>query len=260
MQNDNSIHRFSKAAQGLAKNSLGIIALFIVLLYGFASLFTTFGAALTPEERMPLIYFLVIFPVLVLSVFAWLVRSHSEELFGPSDFKNEENYVKMQMSAVASLSAATVKDPSNSENQDVDRIIDLVQEAMGNEKNGNHADHILWVDDRPDNNIHERRAFEAVGLRFTLALSTDEAMQKLSQERFAAIISDMGRREGPREGYVLLDKIREEGDTTPLFFYASSNAPEHKKETADHGGQGCTNNAQELFQMVTRSVIRQRTA
>jgi hypothetical protein len=44
-------------------------------------------------------------------------------------------------------------------------------------------------------------------------------------------------------------------DQTPLFFYAASNAPEHKRETAEHGGQGCTNNAQELFAMVTRAVI-----
>jgi hypothetical protein len=65
----------------------------------------------------------------------------------------------------------------------------------------------------------------------------------------------MGRREGPREGYVLLDRLRAHGDGTPLFFYASSNSPEHKRETAQHGGQGCTNNAQELFEMVTRAVI-----
>jgi hypothetical protein len=54
---------------------------------------------------------------------------------------------------------------------------------------------------------------------------------------------------------VLLDRLRQQGDRTPLFFYASSNAPEHKRETQEHGGQGCTNNAQELFEMVTRAVI-----
>jgi len=99
-----------------------------------------------------------------------------------------------------------------------------------------------------------------VGLRFTLALSTDEAFEKLSQTKYAAIISDMGRREGPREGYMLLDRLRKEGDRTPLFFYASSNAPEHKRETREHGGQGCTNNARELFEMVTRAVIGRQVA
>ena len=74
------------------------------------------------------------------------------------------------------------------------------------------------------------------------------------------MISDMARREGPLEGYVLLDRLRQQGDQTPLFFYASSNAPEHRRETREHGGQGCTNNAQELFEMVTKAVIRRQTA
>ena len=56
--------------------------------------------------------------------------------------------------------------------------------------------YILWVDDCPDNNIYDRAAFEAMGFSFTLALSTKEALQILSVERFAAIISDMGRQRG----------------------------------------------------------------
>ena len=58
----------------------------------------------------------------------------------------------------------------------------------------------------------------------------------------------------------LLDRLRQEGDRTPLFFYAASNAPEHKRETREHGGQGCTNNGQELFEMVTRAVIKRQEA
>lgn len=53
------------------------------------------------------------------------------------------------------------------------------------------------VDDRPDNNTYERDAFESVGITFTLARSTAEALQVLGKDRFAAIISDMGRAEGP---------------------------------------------------------------
>lgn len=113
----------------------------------------------------------------------------------------------------------------------------------------------MWVDDRPDNNINERRAFEALGLRFTLALSTKEALQQISAQKFAAVISNMGRREGPREGYVLLDALRNQANEIPFFFYATSRAPEHVLETIEHGGQGCTNDAQELFQIVTKAII-----
>ena len=52
---------FGETAKGLARSPLGIIALFIVLVYGVASLVTTFAGALTTAERMPLIYFLVFF-------------------------------------------------------------------------------------------------------------------------------------------------------------------------------------------------------
>src|SRR4051794_40816634 len=94
---------FGSTATTLTRNPLGIIALFIVLVYGFASLVTAFPGALTDSQKTPLIYFLVIFPVLVLGVFTWRVIRHSGKLFAPADFRDEENYVKMQLSAVASL-------------------------------------------------------------------------------------------------------------------------------------------------------------
>ena len=256
------LRNFGETAKGLARNPLGIIALFIVLVYGFASLVTAFAGSFTAAERLPLIYFLILFPVLVLTVFAWLVSKHSGKLFAPSDFRDEENYVKMQMSVVASLSAAAAKHKSATPESELEKIVEVVR-ATGPARAGGGdgwRNHILWVDDRPENNTYERQAFEAMGIRFTLALSTDDAFKRLAQNRYAAIISDMGRREGPREGYVLLDGLRQQGDQTPLFFYAASSAPEHKRETREHGGQGCTNNAQELFEMVTKAVIRRQTA
>jgi hypothetical protein len=84
-------------AKGLSRNPLGIIALFIVLVYGFAALVTTFSGSLSWSERLPLIWFLVLFPVLVLAVFSWLVSRHGGKLYAPSDYRNEENYIRMQL-------------------------------------------------------------------------------------------------------------------------------------------------------------------
>ncbi len=249
------IDKFGDVAKGLARNPLGIIALFIILVYGFASLVTAFAGSFTPSERAPLIYFLVFFPILVLGVFVWLVSKHSEKLYAPSDFKHEENYVRMQLSAAASLAAASTKLQTNSAESDIQNIVETVQHASPAKYTENGwRNNILWVDDRPDNNRYERKAFEAMGLKFTLALSTNEALEILSKQRFAAIISDMGRREGPREGYVLLDTVRKKDSSTPFFIYAGSNAPEHKAEAREHGGQGSTNMAQELFQIVTKGI------
>lgn len=113
---------------------------------------------------------------------------------------------------------------------------------------------ILWVDDRPENNVHERQALEAMGFEFTLALSTDEALRIVSTRRFSAIISDMGRKEGAREGYVLLDAIRTNDKVTPFFIYAGSRAAKHKEEALRRGAQGTTNLAGELIDMIIRAV------
>ncbi|MFO1418460.1 MAG: response regulator [Methylotetracoccus sp.] len=253
---------FGTTAKSLARNPLGIIALFIVLVYGFASLVTAFAGSFTSAERLPLVYFLIGFPILVLGVFSWLVSKHSGKLFAPGDFKNEENYVKMQMAVVASLTAATSKSDATTSEDQLAKIVEVVRAAgLATVPTADGwRNHILWVDDRPENNTYERQAFEGMGLRFTLASSTNEAFERLAQVKFAAIISDMGRKEGPREGYILLDRLRQGGDRTPLFFYAASSAPKHKQETKRHGGQGCTSNAQELFEMVMRAVIQRQTA
>jgi CheY-like chemotaxis protein len=255
---NDSFKSFGDTAKGLSKNPLGIIALFIVLVYGFASLVTAFSGSLNVNERLPLIWFLVVFPVLVLAVFAWLVSRHAGKLYSPSDYKNEENYVAV----VASLAAATVRRPDiDSAPAEVDfrRIAEVVRDAVPQRpaaESESWRNRLLWVDDRPENNVYERNAFEAVGLTFTLALSTKEALEILERNKFAAIISDMGRREGPREGYVLLDTLRGQGDQTPFFIYAGSNLPKHKREAIEHGGQGSTNHPEELFQMVTAVVIK----
>jgi PleD family two-component response regulator len=80
------------------------------------------------------------------------------------------------------------------------KIVEVVRAASPAAATANGwRNHVLWVDDRAENNTYERQAFEAMGLRFTLALSTDEAFERLRGTKYAAIISDMGRREGPRE-------------------------------------------------------------
>jgi CheY-like chemotaxis protein len=240
------------AAKSLSRNPLGILALFIVLIYGFSCLVTGLSGSLAHDERMPLIYFLVTFPFAVLFVYGWLVSNHNFKLFAPSDFKNEDNFV----TAVGMLSAASVKNPESDRQPDIEGIANAVKAAISKAAGSSASQkNILWVDDRPQANVYERKAFEAIGLKITQATSTTEAVARLSETNFSIVISDMGRKEGPREGYVLLDKLRGAGNKTPLFFYSTSDLPEHKRETAEHGGQGCTSDPQELFQMVTRTII-----
>lgn len=116
------------------------------------------------------------------------------------------------------------------------------------------AKRILWVDDRPDNTIYERRAMAAYNIAFELAQSTGEALSKMRQGRFDAIISDMGRPPDPQAGYTLLDSLRQSGDRTPFFIYAGSAAPEHRRQALSRGAQGSTNVASELISSVIASM------
>lgn len=89
------IHSFAKSAKELSKNPLGIIALFIVLVYGFACLLFGFSAgSLQVNERAPIIWFVVLFPLAVLGLFGWLVSKHHDKLYAPTDYRDDESFLK----------------------------------------------------------------------------------------------------------------------------------------------------------------------
>lgn len=118
-----------------------------------------------------------------------------------------------------------------------------------------HGKRILWVDDRPTNNVRERQAFEALGIRVDLALNTKEALSLLAPPcPFDLVISDMGRPPDSSAGYTLLDALRKDHNPVPFVIYASSNAPEHKLEAKNRGAIDCTNQANELFRIVTSAL------
>jgi CheY-like chemotaxis protein len=242
-----------QTAVSLARNPLGIIALFIVMVYGFASLTMTFAGTLTYVERLLLVIFLVSFPLIVLGVFSWLVRDHSDKLFAPSDFRDENNFLRIREVAANLMAAKRRNANSSTGPADMDDILETAwQTVVPGARDWRR--HVLWVDDQPDNNLYERRAFEAAGVRFTLVESTDAALDKIKRHRYAAIISDMGRVEGPSEGYVLLDRLRAEGNKTPYFIYSGEDRPEYRQEARKRGAQGSTADPADLYGMVMGAV------
>ena len=163
--------------------------------------------------------------------------------------------------AAAALAAASViwptEDPTraataHAAKEAVLTISDLTQAEIARIANAR----ILWVDDEPDNNINERQALEAFGVRFVLATSTDRALAEAAVQRFDVIVSDMARGGDQRAGYTLLDALKERGDRTPFIIYASSRRPEHVADARARGAFGCTNRATELFDLVIAAIDR----
>lgn len=174
----------------------------------------------------------------------------------------EASLKRKQAEVVAALSAAAASKPDGDKTREsvateamiaADVVADFVTPRTIRRASRST---VLWVDDNPNNNSYERQALEALGVSFVLAISTDEALKKISRQRFDAIISDMGRPPDSRAGYTLLDKLRSNGDQTPFIIYASSRDPEHVAESRRHGAIGCTNNANELFEMVLSALGR----
>lgn len=88
------MQQFLGSAKALSRNPLGIISLFIVLVYGCTCLlFCTSCEHLGEKERQHLIWFIVLFPVLVLGIFVWLVSRHHNKLYAPTDFRDDRSFL-----------------------------------------------------------------------------------------------------------------------------------------------------------------------
>jgi len=90
------MENFENTASKLSRNPLGIIALFIVLVYGIAGLVLgVSGEFLLEGHKTVLVWFLAIFPFSVLSAFTWLVSKHHTKLYSPSDFRNDDGFIRI---------------------------------------------------------------------------------------------------------------------------------------------------------------------
>jgi hypothetical protein len=86
-------------AAKLAKNPLGIFALFIILTYGMASLlFGYVNNNISEAQKWVFVVFIVSFPVLVLVIFSILVIKYHSHLYNPAEFKDETTFLGINKS------------------------------------------------------------------------------------------------------------------------------------------------------------------
>lgn len=85
-----------KQVVAFIRNPLGIIALFLTVIYGIAGYVLSNGFSNLHGycERLPLIYFIVFFPIIVLWVFYRLVVKYNEKLYAPKDFDNQDGFLE----------------------------------------------------------------------------------------------------------------------------------------------------------------------
>ncbi len=169
---------------------------------------------------------------------------------------------RQQVEAAALLGAASATKPGEvptgkqvSDEDKAREIANVVTQAVTSKATRRLAEaSVLWVDDNPANNIYERKSLEALGIRFTISTSTEDALEKVRLSKYDVVISDMGRPPDRQAGYALLEGMHNLQVDTPCIFYTGSVRPEHKAEARRRGAFGSTDNPQELFQLVTSAI------
>jgi CheY-like chemotaxis protein len=173
----------------------------------------------------------------------------------------EASLRRRQAEASAALVAATVARRKGDESaedtaREVESVARLVEGSSSRALRRAGRATVLWVDDRPENNVRERRSLAALGMNFVISTSTDDALSVMKGQRFDVVISDMGRPPDSQAGYTLLDRLRASGDLTPFVIYASSSHPDHVAEARRRGALGCTSRPDELFDCVLSALDR----
>lgn len=256
----------ASTAKQLARNPLGIIALFIVLIYGFASLVVGLSNNLTAAERLPIIYFLLLFPMFVLFTFAWLVSRHHAKLYSPGDYRGDSAFIEASFEqvevAAAVRAAAARKLPSDLSNIEVTEETRLAAHRVAkvvtpNAVRASRSRRILWVDDHHHENSFERDALHALGFSIVLAETSDEALTVAASGSFDIIISDMNRRGETKAGLGLLAKLRQRGIEAQYIIYSAVSV-EQQAEAWKRGALGVTNKPDELV-LLTLEAVALRT-
>jgi CheY-like chemotaxis protein len=139
----------------------------------------------------------------------------------------------------------------------LDKIYQFIQEFQGDRdasskpketKRHLRSVNILWVDDEPSNNESIMDIYRFQGVKFDLAISTAQALEKLTGNDYDLVISDMGRGSEPDAGLRLLKEINEKIiNPPPVFIFSSFKAKTKFGQRAkDEGAALVTSSLREL--------------
>ena len=202
----------------------------------------------------------IVWPTVIIFILVRFGRSIGDLMSSLTEFSIKgagfEASAKRKTEAAAALGAALAKQGlSETGPNDSWRAGQVVEQVTPHVVRQASKSHVLWVDDHPENNIYERRSLEALGVRFVLVKSTEEALERIREQAFDAIISDLGRPGDAEAGFTLLDKLRAAGNNTPFIIYAGTRAIQLRSKALQKGALGSTDRAVELFEL-TLSVLR----
>lgn len=119
-----------------------------------------------------------------------------------------------------------------------------------------HIPHVLWVDDRPKDTEHERRALRYIGYDVVVVDSNDEAARHFAKRRVDVVVSDIKRRkEGEDAGLKLPGRLAGVRKAAPpiIYYLGQVDAPTTPQ------GYPVTDTPLELFRLIGEALETGRT-
>lgn len=112
---------------------------------------------------------------------------------------------------------------------------------------------VLWVDDNPSYNFHERVALAEIGVAADVAISTSEALQAVTRLNPDLIVSDMERHGQEDAGLELLTSLSTHGLTVPVIFYVGR---VEKERGTPPGAFGIADRPDEVLHLILDALER----
>lgn len=125
------------------------------------------------------------------------------------------------------------------ENKSAFKIQETKMDTSENKSPKNRS--LLWVDDFPSNNAFIIDKLNEQGIIVQLSLSTEDAINRIRNEKYTAIITDLGRKENgvtnQFAGLELINKLRDQGDSTPVLVFAGARGMENAERLIAAGAE-----------------------
>ena len=109
---------------------------------------------------------------------------------------------------------------------------------------------ILWIDDRPNNNTIEIGLLRNFGAVVDLALSNEDARERLRSAVYDVVLSDITRGKDDEDGKNIVPEVKDAVLSPPLIFYVGKERP------LPEGAFGLTIRLDELLHLILDALER----
>jgi CheY-like chemotaxis protein len=122
------------------------------------------------------------------------------------------------------------------------------------------AARVLWIDDRPANNEYERKQLRPAGIVFDNVVSTEEALEQLTNESYDLVITDLGRQgssdRSTTAGAAFLEQPIIRNGGPPVIVYAGTWAVAQRQDLVNRGALDVMANREHLLATVLQVLGR----